>query len=123
MGRLKKEIWELSDEEVSRQLKEDFDIPSPSELGKPGTYIQNTPRAHVIEKRRKNDVVFVPIGCTENHGIHANTGLDTFMVTQILEGVRRYTKKKGCETNLAFPPLNYGGIPTIILACQYHNYA
>lgn len=111
VGRLKKEIWELSDEEVNRQLVEDFDIPSPSELGKPGTYIQNTPRVHVIEKRRKNDVVFVPIGCTENHGIHANTGLDTFMVTQILEGVRRYTKKKGCEVNLAFPPLNYGGHP------------
>jgi len=26
-----------------------------------------------------NDILFLPIGCTENHGIHANTGLDTFM--------------------------------------------
>ena len=111
IGRLKKEIWDASDEEIERFLKEDCEVPSPSELGKPGTYIQNTPRSKVIEKRRKNDLVFLPIGCTENHGIHANSGLDTFMVTQILEGVRRYTKKLGCEANLAFPPLNYGGHP------------
>jgi creatinine amidohydrolase len=111
VGRLKKEIWELSDEEVSSRLVEDFEIPSASELGKAGTYIQNTPRVHVIEKRRKNDVIFVPIGCTENHGLHANSGLDTFMVTQFLEGVRRFTKKKGREANLTFTPLNFGGHP------------
>jgi creatinine amidohydrolase len=33
------------------------------------------------------------------------------MVTQILEGVRRYTAKNGYEVNLALPPLNYGGHP------------
>ena len=43
--------------------------------------------------------------------MHANSGLDTFMVTQILEGLRRYTAKQGREVNLAFPPLNYGGHP------------
>ena len=89
----------------------DYGIPADSELGKPGCYIQNTPRVRVIEKRRKNDVVLVPVGCTENHGIHANSGLDTFMVTQICEGVRRYTAKQGREVVLAFPPLNYGGHP------------
>ena len=89
----------------------DYEIPSPSELGKAGSYIQNTPRAVYVEKRRKNDILFVPIGCTENHGMHANSGLDTFMVTQILEGVRRYTAKQGREVNLAFTPLNYGGHP------------
>lgn len=110
VGRLKKEIWDASMEEIDAILEE-YGIPSESELGKAGTYIQNTPRTKVIEKRKKNDIVFVPIGCTENHGIHANTGLDTFMVTQILEGVRRYTAKQGNEVNLAFPPLNYGGHP------------
>ncbi|NLA83418.1 MAG: creatininase family protein, partial [Clostridiales bacterium] len=110
VGRLKKQIWDATEEEIDEILKE-YEIPSESELGKPGTYIQNTPRSKVIEKRRKNDVVLVPIGCTENHGIHANSGLDTFMVTQILEGVRRYTAKQGREVNLAFPPLNYGGHP------------
>ena len=110
VGRLKKQIWDASKEEIDKILEE-YGIPSESELGKAGCYIQNTPRHKVIEKRRKNDIVFVPIGCTENHGLHANSGLDTFMVTQILEGVRRYTAKRGCEVSLAFPPLNYGGHP------------
>ena len=110
VGRLKKEIWDATDEEIESILK-DYQIPSYPEHGKPGTYIQNTPRAKVIEKRKKNDIVFLPIGCTENHGLHSNSGLDTFMVTQILEGVRRYTEKLGKEINLAFTPLNYGGHP------------
>jgi len=110
VGRLKKQVWDASEEEIDAILKE-YDIPSPSELGKAGCYIQNTPRVKCIEKRRKNDIVFLPVGCTENHGMHANSGLDTFMVTQILEGVRRYTAKKGREVNLALPPLNYGGHP------------
>lgn len=33
------------------------------------------------------------------------------MVTQICEGVRRYTAKQGREVNLALPPINYGGHP------------
>ncbi len=110
VGRLKKELWEAEMEKIEGILKE-YEIPSKPELGKPGTYIQNTVRQKVIENRRKNDIIFVPIGCTENHGNHNITGLDTFMVTQILEGLRRYTAQKGAPVNLAFPPLNYGGHP------------
>jgi creatinine amidohydrolase/Fe(II)-dependent formamide hydrolase-like protein len=110
VGRLKKRIWEASDAEIDAIL-EDYGIPSPSELGVAGTYIQNTPRHIVCEKRKKNDVVLIPIGCTENHGLHNNSGLDTFMVTQIIEGVRRKTAKDGKEVALAFTPLNYGGHP------------
>lgn len=110
VGVLKKQIWDAGEEEIGDILSQ-YEIPYESELGKAGCYIQNTPRVKCIEKRRKNDIVFVPIGCTENHGVHANTGLDTFMVTQILEGIRRYTAKKGYEVNLALPPLNYGGHP------------
>ncbi len=110
VGRLKKSIWDATAAEIDGILRE-YEIPSPSELGKAGCYIQNTPRHRCIEKRRKNDIVFVPIGCTENHGLHANSGLDTFMVTQILEGLRRFTAKQGRECNLAFPALNYGGHP------------
>jgi len=110
VGRLKKQVWDMDEAELDAGLAE-FGIPAASELGIPGTYIQNSPRSKVIEKRKKNDIAFIPVGCTENHGLHANSGLDTFMVTQILEGVRRYTAKKGREINLAFPPLNYGGHP------------
>lgn len=110
VGRLKKEVWEATDEEIDKILEE-YGLPAESELGKAGTYIQNTPRHIVCEKRKKNDIVLVPIGCTENHGVHNPSGLDTFMCTSICEGVRRYTAKKGYEVALAFPPLNYGGHP------------
>lgn len=110
VGRLKKELWEASEEDIDKILK-DYEIPSKPELGKAGTYIQNTVRDQLIKNRRKNDIVFIPVGCTENHGVHNVSGLDTFMVTQILEGVRRYTAKNGNPANLAFPPLNYGGHP------------
>jgi len=110
VGRLKKQIWEAPEEEIDKILA-DYDIPSPSELGKLGTYIQYTIRQRVIENRRKNDIVFVPLGTTENHGIHTITGLDNFMVTQILEGVKRYTAKQGRAINLVHSPLAYGAHP------------
>ena len=93
VGRLKKKIWDASEDEIDAILAE-YGIPSEPELGKAGTYIQNTVRNQLIENRRKNDVVIIPVGCTENHGIHTVSGLDTFMVTQIAEGLRRYTAKR-----------------------------
>ncbi len=110
VGRMKKELWDASKEEIDEVLAE-YEIPSELEMGKAGTYIQNTVRDQVIKNRRKNDIVFIPVGCTENHGVHNVSGLDTFMVTLILEGVRRYTAKQGNPVNIAFPPLNYGGHP------------
>ena len=111
VGRFKKELFEFSKDKIE-EILEKYEIPSSPELGKAGSYIQTTPRMHVIENRRKNDFVFVPVGCTECHGDYANTGLDTFMVTQICEGVRRYIKNRdGVGCSLALPPLNYGGHP------------
>lgn len=110
VGRMKKRIFEAPMSEIDAILKE-YEVPSPSELGKGGCYIQNTPRAIQNAKRRRNDVVLIPVSTTENHGEHANSGVDTFMVTQICEAVRRYTAKKGREVNIAHPPLNYGGHP------------
>jgi len=110
VGRLKKKIWDASEEEIDAVLK-DYEVPSPPELGKPGSYIQTTPRKELIENRRKNDIVLIPVGCTENHGRHTVSGLDSFMVTQIVEAVRRYTAKKGKPVNLTFNPLNYGAHP------------
>jgi len=110
VGRLKKKIWEASDAEIDTILEE-FEIPTPSELTKPGTYVQTTIRHNVVENRKKNDIVFIPVGCTEQHGSHTVTALDTFMVTQILEAVRRKTAKSGAPCNLVWTPLNYGGHP------------
>ncbi len=110
VGRLKKAIWDSSEKEINKILKA-YGIPSAPELGKPGSYIQTTVRTHLIENRRKNDIVLIPVGCTENHGPHNVSGLDSFNVTQICEGVRRFTAKQGRPVALAHNPLSYGGHP------------
>ena len=110
VGRLKKEVWEASDAEIDAILAE-YGVPAPVEWGKPGSYIQTTVRWQVEENRKKNDIVFIPIGCSELHGAHLPSASDTLYVSQILEGVRRYTAKRGAAVNLALTPLNYGSHP------------
>lgn len=110
VGELKKRIWESSRAQIDRILT-DYGIPSPSELGTAGAYIQTTVRQRVVERRRRNDIVLVPIGSTENHGVHANSGFDTLLSTQLCEAVRRRTAALGAEVSLAFPALAYGGHP------------
>ena len=65
-GMMKKDIWEASDAEIDVILGE-YGIPTPPEWTKPGTYLQTTIRHKVVENRKKNDIVFIPIGCTEMH--------------------------------------------------------
>jgi len=67
VGRMKKEVWESSDEQIDAILA-DYGVPSPVEWGKPGSYIQTTTRWQVEANRKRNDVVFIPVGCTELHG-------------------------------------------------------
>jgi 3-dehydro-scyllo-inosose hydrolase len=110
VGRLKKEIWDSSDDQIDRVLDE-YGIPSPVEWAKPGSYIQTTIRHQVEANRRKNDIVFIPVGCTELHGQHTISAMDTLFVSAIVEGVRRHTAKEGAPVNLALPPLNYGAHP------------
>jgi creatinine amidohydrolase/Fe(II)-dependent formamide hydrolase-like protein len=110
VGRMKKEIWDSSDAEIDAILAE-YGVPSPVEWGKSGSYIQTTVRWQVEENRRKNDVVFIPVGCTELHGRHLPSASDTLYVSQIVEGVRRYTARRGAPVNLALPPLMYGTHP------------
>jgi creatinine amidohydrolase len=88
VGKLKERLWNASDKEIDAILK-DYGIPSPGEMEKPGSYIQNTLRTELVENRRKNDIVLIPIGSTENHGAHTVSGFDTFLVTRIAEAVRR----------------------------------
>ena len=110
VGKLEKEIWQAGDKKINRILK-DFGIPSISELGKAGSYLQTTPRCQLEEERRLNDVVLIPVGSTENHGLALPSGSDTLFVTQMLEGVRRYTEKQGRPVSLAHPPTMYGAHP------------
>jgi creatinine amidohydrolase len=110
VGRLKKELWEAPDEQIEAILTE-YGVPSPVEWAKPGSYIQTTTRWQVEANRKKNDVVFIPVGCTELHGRHLPSAADTLYVSAICEGVRRYTARRGAPVNLALPPLMYGGHP------------
>ena len=110
VGRLKKEIWEASHVEIDGILA-DYGVPSPCEWTKPGSYIQTTVRHELVENRRKNDIVIIPIGSSEQHGLHTASAMDTFFVSHIAEGVRRYTAKHGAPVNLALPPFMYGCHP------------
>ena len=110
VGRLKERLWNASGDEVDAIL-DSYGVPSEPEVGEAGTYIQTTVRNDVVENRRENDVVIIPVGCTEHHGMHTVTGLDTYMVTGIAEALRRRTAADGAPVNLALPPLNYGGHP------------
>jgi creatinine amidohydrolase/Fe(II)-dependent formamide hydrolase-like protein len=110
VGRLKKEVWEASDEEIDAILVE-YGMPSPCEWAKPGSYIQTTVRHDLVEQRRKNDIVIIPVGSTELHGDHTVSATDTLFVSQIAEGVRRYFVKQGRPPALALPPLMYGSHP------------
>jgi creatinine amidohydrolase len=110
VGRLKKAVWESSDKEIDAILAE-YGIPSPVEWARPGSYIQTTVRHEVVENRRKNDVVLIPVGCTELHGQHTISAMDTLFVSAICEGVHRYTARQGAPVNLALPPLMYGAHP------------
>ncbi len=110
VGRLKKEVWDASEAEIDAILGQ-YGIPSPSQLATPGAYIQTTPRASVEANRRRNDIVILPVASTERHGDHSCSGHDLFQVTQLIEGLWRYTRGQGHPVNLAFSPLNYGGHP------------
>lgn len=110
VGRLKKEVWDADEAQVDAWLAE-YGVPSPCEWTKPGSYIQTTVRHQVVENRRKNDIVLIPVGCSENHGAHTVSAMDTFFVSHIAEAVHRYTAKRGAAVNVALPPLMYGSHP------------
>lgn len=59
VGRLKREVWEASEDAIDATLAE-YGLPSPSELGKPGTYIQNTVRHELIEPGRPSTTAPTP---------------------------------------------------------------
>lgn len=110
VGNMKDRIYNMSDAEIEELLKT-YEIPSPGEIEKPGSYIQNTIRKEMVKNRRNSDIVIIPVGCTENHGMHTVSGFDTLLVTRICEAVRRKQKKSDKPpVNLAYP-INYGVHP------------
>jgi creatinine amidohydrolase/Fe(II)-dependent formamide hydrolase-like protein len=70
-----------------------------------GIYLQNMTGKQVEERLKKNDLIIVPIGSTENHGPHGPYGEDTFLVTRMAEQV---ALKTGCTVA---QPMWYGSHP------------
>ncbi len=117
IGRMKKAVFEASEQELNDILAEYGMFPDvpPVEWSKPGSYIQMMTGKQLQEELDKNDIILIPIGCTENHGLHLPSATDTLFVSQIIEGVRRYFLKKDIPVALSLPPLNFGSHP-------YHHY-
>ena len=111
VGRMFKELWEADDAAIDAVL-DDYGVPTPCEWAKPGSYLQTTIRAQVEKERRQNDVVLIPVGCTENHGRQTVSAMDTLFVSHLCEAVRRQSQKhNGHAPAIALPPLMYGGHP------------
>jgi creatinine amidohydrolase len=108
--KLWRQIADATDEEIQKILNE-YGVPAAGELDKPCCYIQTTPPPIQKEKRRKNDIVFIPLGSTEIHGNHSVQAQDLLQTSRLVEAVRRYTAKQGRETNLAYSPWVYGWHP------------
>lgn len=68
-------------------------------------YYQTMTGKEIEERRKKNDLVIIPVGSTENHGKNACTGEDTFLVSRIAEQVAQAT---GCTVA---EPIWYGSHP------------
>jgi creatinine amidohydrolase/Fe(II)-dependent formamide hydrolase-like protein len=110
VGRMFKEVWEANDAQIDAWLA-GYGIPTPCGWARPGTYIQTTIRGEMEKERRKNDIVLIPVGCTENHGRHTVSAMDTLFCSHLCEAVRRKTAESGAPVSLALPPLMYGGHP------------
>lgn len=70
-----------------------------------GLYYQTMTGKQVKERLQNNDVIILPIGSSENHGMNACAGEDTFLVTRIAEQVAKAT---GCTIA---EPIWYGSHP------------
>lgn len=68
-------------------------------------YYQTMTKLDVEERLKKDDVIIIPVGSTENHGAAGPIGEDTFMVTRIAEMV---AEKTGCTVA---EPFWYGSHP------------
>ena len=118
VGRLKKEIWEASDEEVDadpRRVRHPLALANgPS----PARYIQTTVRHQVEANRRKNDIVLIPVGCTENHGEHTGRAHRTpFFVSQISRGCGATPPSGAAPSAWRCRRSTTAAIPTTTWAC------
>jgi creatinine amidohydrolase len=75
-----------------------MDLPS-------GIYYQTMNGHEIQERLKKDDLIIIPVGSTENHGPNACSGEDTFLVTRMAEQIAQAT---GCTVA---EPIWYGSHP------------
>ena len=64
--------------------------PEGGHMDKPSKiYFQTMTKKDVEERLKKNDLIIIPLGSTENHGAAGPYGEDIFMVTRIAEEVAK----------------------------------
>ena len=68
-------------------------------------YFQTMTKKDIEERLKKNDIIILPIGSTENHGAAGPYGEDTFIVTRMAEMIAQAT---GCTVA---QPVCYGSHP------------
>jgi creatinine amidohydrolase len=84
-----------------------------------GIYFQNMTGYEVRERLKKNDLIIIPVGSTESHGLAQPFGEDTLLVSRIAEMVAVET---GCTVSqpvwFGFHPANQLGMPGTIVISQ-----
>jgi len=80
--------------------------PEGGHMDKPSKiYFQTMTKKDVEERLKKNDIILIPLGSTENHGAAGPYGEDIFMVTRMAEEIAKAT---GCTVA---HPVCYGSHP------------
>jgi creatinine amidohydrolase len=81
-----------------------------------GIYFQNMTMKQVQERLKKNDLIIIPVGATENHGPHAAVGEDIYLVCRMAEMV---AEKTGCTVAQPFwygsHPYHHMGMPGTVI--------
>ena len=75
----------------------DWKFPSEGHMDKPTKiYFQTMTKKDVEDRLKKNDIIIIPLGSTENHGDGGPFGEDTFIVTRMAELI---AQKTGCKVS------------------------
>ncbi|MCR4406134.1 MAG: creatininase family protein [Anaerolineae bacterium] len=84
-----------------------------------GVYFQNMTGHEVRERLKKNDLIIIPVGSTESHGLAQPYGEDTLLVSRLAEMAAVET---GCTVSqpvwYGFHPANQLGMPGNIMIPQ-----
>jgi len=71
-------------------------------------YLERMNYKEVEEYLKKDDLVVIPVGSIENHGLHMPLGTDTLIPNKIIELMEEKLNLKGINKVIVAPTINYG---------------